>query len=458
MQLLLPISLVGIRFLVVLAGVVLPGLRRTDGDAPTPPAKQAEPAAPKAAADANDAAPAVTKVWPEGATLKGRVLDHRGAPIANAEVLMLGEERIIVEADRRTWFVFGKKLSSPPSVRTDKDGAFTITRKQGTANRLAVIAEDPLFWVVSRNSLTHDGNLELKLPESGSLAVHCNLPDKPSKQLVNIERINNNRDSDVLRFHFASCSVPNPGDRVFEHLPPGRYTLQCFFEPRKDDKSRTISAADLQLADVTPSARAVGSLRAKAGPSTYRSCTGSGGRRFARGDGHNSYLGPGRGTPRQAVATLHRLRDGARSPPTADLRSSPFRQETTVCTFLPFAHRHLDCRLNRRTSPVDWCLPYRKKAICPKSRLSPRRIAPQIYPKSLIFASASSMKKASRCRSYRPWSIRWMKGMDRGSMAVPAWSSLAELGRIAVRPLSCWCEPMATRRRSRGLWARSATS
>ena len=97
----------------------MPGLRRTDGDAPTPPAKQAEPAAPKAAADANDAAPAVTKVWPEGATVEGRVLDHRGVPIANAEVLMLGEERIIVDADRRTWFVLEKKLRAPrPYGRT----------------------------------------------------------------------------------------------------------------------------------------------------------------------------------------------------------------------------------------------------------------------------------------------------------------------------------------------------
>ena len=34
----------------------------------------------------------------------GRVLDHRGIPIANAEVLLLGKERIIVDADRRNWF------------------------------------------------------------------------------------------------------------------------------------------------------------------------------------------------------------------------------------------------------------------------------------------------------------------------------------------------------------------
>ena len=37
--------------------------------------------------------------------MKGRVVDHRGIPVANAEVLLLGEERLIVDADRRTWFV-----------------------------------------------------------------------------------------------------------------------------------------------------------------------------------------------------------------------------------------------------------------------------------------------------------------------------------------------------------------
>ena len=43
--------------------------------------------------------------WPERTTVNGRVVDHRGAPVANAEVLLLGEERILVDADRRTWFV-----------------------------------------------------------------------------------------------------------------------------------------------------------------------------------------------------------------------------------------------------------------------------------------------------------------------------------------------------------------
>ena len=73
----------------------------------------------KAAADAKDAAPAATMVWPEGATVAGRVLDHRGVPIANAEVLLLGKERIIVDADRRTWFVPEREDPAPrPHGRT----------------------------------------------------------------------------------------------------------------------------------------------------------------------------------------------------------------------------------------------------------------------------------------------------------------------------------------------------
>ena len=127
---------------------------------------------------------------------------------------MLGKERIIVDADRRTWFVLEKGNPSPPSTRTDKNGAFTITRKQGTADRLAVIAEDPLFWVVSRDSLMQADNVEIKLPAAGSLAIQCDLPGKPPKQPVMIELKKFNGvawNTDFLRFHFVDFLPGQPG-------------------------------------------------------------------------------------------------------------------------------------------------------------------------------------------------------------------------------------------------------
>jgi RNA polymerase sigma factor (sigma-70 family) len=83
-----------------------------------------QPAAEERKADT----PAPVLAWPEGTTVKGHVVDHRGAPVVNAEVLLLGKERLYVDADRRTWFMPGgeKDQPSPPSTRTNAKGEFTI--------------------------------------------------------------------------------------------------------------------------------------------------------------------------------------------------------------------------------------------------------------------------------------------------------------------------------------------
>ena len=163
-----------------------------------------------------------------------------------------------------------------------------------------MIAEDPLFWVVSRNSLTQVDNLEIKLPATGSLAVHCNLPDKPSKQPRH-DRANQQQLGIPTRF--ASISRPFPC-----RIPAKECSNICrlddirssaFSNRETDEQIEDDFRRGLQLVTiVTPSARAVIRFERKTGPSTFRSGTGSGERRFARGDGHNSYLGPGRGTPR----------------------------------------------------------------------------------------------------------------------------------------------------------------
>lgn len=253
------LSLSGFVLLAVLASVVLPGLRRSAGDESARSSKQAESAADKAATGANDAAPAAPLEWPEGATVAGRIVDHRGAPVAHAEVLLLGAERIMVDADRRTWFVPEKQSQRPPSTRTDKHGAFTITRKQGSADRLGVIAEDPLFWVVSRKSLPQGNDVELKLPAAGSLAVHCDLPGKPSKLPVMIELTTfdgASRITDSLRFHMSSFSLQNPGEKLFEHLPPGQYAVQRYQQTKTGSNSVLETGADRQLVKIESAKRA----------------------------------------------------------------------------------------------------------------------------------------------------------------------------------------------------------
>lgn len=220
--------------------------------------------------DESTANPPTPVLWPEGTIVKGRVVDHRGNPVVQAEVLLLGEERLFVDADRQTWFVPDAKKDQPrpPSTRTDANGEFSIQREKGTADRLAVIAEDPLFWVVSRKSLGPGGPVEIKLPASGSLAVQCNLPRKAGQQPVMIElrtfdgiTWNNN----VLRFHESNFSVPNPGERVFDHLPPAQYSVERFLQTPTGERSVLITGADRQLVKVGSNQRATVRFEPKAG-------------------------------------------------------------------------------------------------------------------------------------------------------------------------------------------------
>ncbi len=252
------LSLAGILLLTLIAIVALPGLRRTEDAKASPPEKQAEPAAPETAADDTVAAPAAASTWPEGERIEGRVLDHLGAPIANAEVLLLGRERIIVDADRRNWFVLDRNAPSPSSTRTGRNGAFSITRKKGPADRLAVIARDPLFWVVPRARLEQRAGerVEIKLPPAGGLAIRCDLPSKPRTLPVMIELKSldgSTWNADSLRFHESTYSLANPGETVFEHLPPGHYAVQRFEETRTDSNSVLMTGADRRLVQI-PSA------------------------------------------------------------------------------------------------------------------------------------------------------------------------------------------------------------
>ena len=259
------LSLSGGLVLAALAMVVLPGLRGSDAEEPAPTEMQAES---KREITAADAVPAQASEWPEGATVTGRVVDHRSEPVANAEVLLLGRERIIVDADRRTWSGRERLIPYPPSTRTDKNGAFSITRKSGTADRLAVIADDPLFWTVSRKSLAGDDDVEIKLPAAGSLAVGCDIPGKPSKLPVMIELRTFDGASEItdsLHFHMSTFSLENPGETLFEHLPPGRYAVQRYQETETGPNSKLLTDADRQLVEIESAKQATVRFERKTG-------------------------------------------------------------------------------------------------------------------------------------------------------------------------------------------------
>jgi RNA polymerase sigma factor (sigma-70 family) len=217
-------------------------------------------------AEQSKASAPVESTWPEGATVKGRVVDHRGNAVANAEVLLLGAERIGVEADR-TWFVMSsdKGLPKPPSVRTDAKGEFSIARKKGTANRIAVIAAEVLFWSVPRRSLAAAGRVEVKLPAPGKMALRCALPGKDAKQPVAVTLQGAEPESDFLRFHSSSYTAKNPGETVFEHLPPGEYAVERVLHTPTGTDSVLMTMADRQRVKVEASRQATVRFERKVG-------------------------------------------------------------------------------------------------------------------------------------------------------------------------------------------------
>jgi hypothetical protein len=219
--------------------------KNVDPDSPSASAKQIAPA-----------------VWPEGTTVAGRVVDFQGSPVANAEVIVLGEERMIVDIKPlgaqtpKNWFVQSPKRrfqEKPPSTRTDVKGNFSLKCTEGPANRIAVIADDPVFWIVFRDALPREGEVKIALPQSGNLVVHCDLPGKLAKVPVNIQLHTFNElgwDGDFLRFHFAEQTIDNPGDAVFENLPPGKCAVERNQMVQIGENAQLINLADRQLVDI----------------------------------------------------------------------------------------------------------------------------------------------------------------------------------------------------------------
>lgn len=195
-----------------------------------------------------------TLVWPAGTTVSGRVVDHRGMVVENAEILLLGQERLVVDADKKTWFDNESIRQDLPTTRTNANGEFSITREQGEADRIAVIGNDPIFWVVPRSALQQADKIELKLPAAGKLAVHCELPNNSSELPVTIESLSFDGltwKRDILIFDSSNYSLVNPGKKIFEQLPPGQYVVQFHEKSKTDSSSKPLIGMDRKLVEVT---------------------------------------------------------------------------------------------------------------------------------------------------------------------------------------------------------------
>jgi hypothetical protein len=193
--------------------------------------------------------------WPAGARVGGRVVDHDGRPCADAEVLLLGSQHIIVDADRRKWFIVERDQRGEPvpTATTDEHGEFVLQSRDESANRIVVISPEVLLWVASRKDLGRADDVVIKLPQPGRLAVKVDLPEKPKKLPIHIElRTFDDVDwtPDPLRFHMAMFKVDNPGETVFKSLPPARYAVERVEETSMGEHTNMMTQCERQLVQV----------------------------------------------------------------------------------------------------------------------------------------------------------------------------------------------------------------
>jgi beta-lactamase regulating signal transducer with metallopeptidase domain len=230
-----------------------------------------------------NAAPAPKKepmTWPLDAELTGKVVDDKGEPVADAVVVPLGPEKLILDPIpnpdktdlRLSWSVTPgrakdapprkpgdppvQELANPASTKTDKAGHFSIRRSGTPANRIAVISQKVLLWVASREQLGDSKDLTIKLPEPGSLTIHCDIPDKPKKldfwlKLRTFDGVD--WDPDII---YLSQTAANPGKKLVQGLPPAQFAVERANITPTGDNRDLMTFCERQLVSIKPGQRA----------------------------------------------------------------------------------------------------------------------------------------------------------------------------------------------------------
>ncbi|MEJ7638258.1 MAG: hypothetical protein WKF75_09860 [Singulisphaera sp.] len=157
-----------------LAEAARTGLSGRDHDAGRPPLL--------ARADATSPAKPGPETWPAGVAVSGRVIDHLGAAVAGADVLLLGSEKLTVYANpgpeegQVRYSISTQPAGPPPSVKTDSGGRFSLRRPGSPADRIAVVSERMLLWEVTRKDVPDANGLVITLPEPVALTIHSRFP------------------------------------------------------------------------------------------------------------------------------------------------------------------------------------------------------------------------------------------------------------------------------------------
>jgi hypothetical protein len=157
-------------------------------------------------------------------SIRGRVLDHTGKPVAGAVVYLAGSKTI--ESEKLVVWD-GKPPSLPgPAAETDQQGRFVLTRAGAQKNRLVVNSPGLVVWVVP---LPEPGKeATITLPQPAALKIRCDIPGAGAQARFHLhlktwemegwKGLTDNR-------QYTELTVANPGDSVLGNLTPGPYDL-----------------------------------------------------------------------------------------------------------------------------------------------------------------------------------------------------------------------------------------
>ena len=157
-------------------------------------------------------------------SIRGRVLDHTGKPVAGAVVYLAGSKTIEWEK-LVVWD--GKPQSLPgPAAETDQQGRFVLTRAGAEKNRLVVNSPGLVVWVVP---LPEPGKeATITLPQPATLKIRCDIPgagDQAQFHLhLNTWQMEGWKGLSDSR-QYTHLIVANPGESVLGNLTPGPYDL-----------------------------------------------------------------------------------------------------------------------------------------------------------------------------------------------------------------------------------------
>ncbi|WP_154673844.1 sigma-70 family RNA polymerase sigma factor, partial [Singulisphaera acidiphila] len=217
----------------------------------------------RANADADGPAkPTPPESWPAGVEVKGRVVDHDGAAVAGADILLLGSEQLTVYANAGAKegqvrsSIATQPANAAPSVKTDGQGRFSLRRSGSPANRIAVVSAQMLLWEVTRKEFADANNLLITLPKPVALTLHAEIPEKPAKQEFWMTgRLLNRVDWESDSVFYREIQVPNPGQRIVGSLPPAQYAIERINFTPQGRGSNLMTQCERRLLPIEPGKR-----------------------------------------------------------------------------------------------------------------------------------------------------------------------------------------------------------